>query len=206
MGRAVAEWLNREHSERPNSPAAFLIEVLIVLGRREREAGASAEDALSGAFEKGFIAQVLPAKQVREDAPVMEVLKEALQKRSCLPVKMRAELRRHGTRLKFELIPENKDSEMLYRFGQLVNSGNASRLLRCPNCRKYWYCEGRTDKKACSNSCKVALWQKTPAGREMRAAYMRELRAKKKRLWEAKQVGRKLKRGRNVHVSLKKGE
>jgi hypothetical protein len=35
---------------------------------------------------------------------------------------------------------------------------------------------------------------------------MRKYRAIRRSLWEAKQKGRQLKRGRKVHLSLKKGE
>lgn len=205
-GRAIAEWLNRKHFDRPISSAARLIGVLVVGQRELLKRGIAPHKALLMAFEIGFRGQMLPLEQSYFASSRQEELQRALLKRSCVQVKARAEIRRVGSRLRFELVSEDKDSEMLCHFGELINSGNVLRLRKCPNCKKYWYCEGRADKTVCSLRCKVALWQKTPEGRAAKAASMRKWRATKKRLWEAKQRGRKLKRGRNVHASLKKGE
>jgi hypothetical protein len=108
--------------------------------------------------------------------------------------------------LAIKLVHADKRAEMLSVFKELLNYGAESRLRCCPNCQRFWYAAGRSDKRACSDNCKVALWQKTPAGRKKRAKYMRTYRAKVKRLWDAEQKGRKLKRGRKLHVTLRKGE
>ncbi len=205
-GRAIAEWLNCEHSDRPTSSAARLIAVLIVGQDELLKRGIAPQKAVLMAFEIGLKGQMLPLEQSYFVISRKEELERILLRRSCVQVKARAEIRRVGPRLRFELVSEDKDSEMLCHFGELINSGNVSRLLRCPNCKKYWYREGRADKRVCSVRCKVALWQKTPEGRAAKAASMRKWRATRKRLWEAKQRGRKLKRGRKVHPSLKKGE
>lgn len=109
-------------------------------------------------------------------------------------------------RMNFELVAENDSSQVLLALAALINSGDAIRIRRCRGCEKFFFAWPRTDRQECSPRCKTAYWQKTPAGRERKAAYMRELRAKRKKLWEAKQKGRKRRRGRNVHVDLKKGE
>ena len=106
----------------------------------------------------------------------------------------------------FTLVSVNEDSNALLQFANLTDLGGARNVRSCRACDKYFYAR-RADARVCSPECKVALWRKTPAGRKKRAAYMRDYRAKVRRLWEAKQQkGRQLRRGRNVHVSLKKGE
>jgi hypothetical protein len=105
----------------------------------------------------------------------------------------------------FSLVSVNEDSKALLQFANLTDLGGARNVRRCRACDKYFYA-CRADARVCSPLCKVALWRKTPAGREKRAAYMRDYRAKVRRLWEAKQQGRRLRRGRNLHVSLKRGE
>jgi hypothetical protein len=109
-------------------------------------------------------------------------------------------------RVTFELVPANDNSRVVLALASLINSGDAGRVRRCRGCRHYFFAWPRADRQECSARCKTAYWQHTPQGRATKAAYMRDLRAKHRKLWEAKQRGRKLKRGRNVHVSLKKGE
>jgi hypothetical protein len=96
--------------------------------------------------------------------------------------------------------------QMLAAFMQLYESGNVDRLRCCLNCQRFFYAAGRRDKTTCSDNCRASRWQKTPAGRQTRREYMRDLRAKHRLLWKAKQRGRILKRGRKLHTSIKKGE
>ena len=178
QGRDLAEWLNREDS---NSMAAKAMQLFADLHKM---------------FPAGVTGWYHPKTGFRA----------RLNRGTLIPVNLQAEFRPRGRGIAFSLVPADEDSRWLQVFGELCNSGNLSRLRRCPNCGRFWYCEGRIDRRACSVACKVVLWQKTPQGRAAKAASMRKWRATKKRLWEAKQRGRKLKRGRNVHVSLKKGE
>jgi len=177
-GRALAMWLNRDDSK---SEAAKIIQFVTDLHQR---------------FPAGVAGWYLPKEGFRA----------RLKKGTLIAVNLRAEFRPRGRGIKFSLVPADEDSGWLQVFGELCNSGNLSRLRRCPNCERFWYCVGRIDRRACSKACKVALWQKTAHGRKVKREYMRDLRAKHKMLWEARQNGRTLKRGRNIHVSLKKGE
>ena len=114
--------------------------------------------------------------------------------------------RRNDDRVAFELVPANENGRVILALASLISSGNAGRVRRCRGCKEFFFAWPRADRQECSPRCKTAYWQQTPQGKATKAAYMRDLRAKRKKLWDAKQKGRKLKRGRNVHVSLKKGE
>jgi hypothetical protein len=164
-------------------------------------------DLVRMAFSRGLMGQMLP-EEARKDSPVsVEELQERYRKGSYNPVRLRAEFRPWGRGIEFKLVPEDEHSTMLYYFIQLFNSGNLSRLRFCRNCLKFWYCSGRSDQLACSPNCKVSLWQKTPAGRKKRAQYMREHRANPRvRARTSPPKGYSLKRGRKLHVDLKKGE
>jgi hypothetical protein len=87
----------------------------------------------------------------------------------------------------------------------LGSSGNAARLRFCQNCKMFWYCSGRAHQGACSVRCKVALWQRTPHGRERRRKYVKRYRARLRQ--EAEGRRRKkviLKRDRNLRPSVNK--
>ena len=111
-----------------------------------------------------------------------------------------------GGRLLFEFVPVNEQSRALQALGRLIESDNIGRIRKCPHCKLFFFAGQRNHKLFCSHRCQTAHWQRTPEGRAYKAAQMRDVRATAKKLWEAKQRGRKLKQGRNVHVSLKKGE
>lgn len=96
----------------------------------------------------------------------------------------------------FELVPANDYSRAVLALASLIGSGDACRVRRCRGCGRFFFAWQRADRQDCSSRCKTTYWQKTPQGREAKAAYMRGLRAKQKKLWEAKQQGRTLKRGR----------
>jgi hypothetical protein len=100
---------------------------------------------------------------------------------------------------------KKQESWALYWLQELVNSGNGPRLRRCENCTRFWYCAGRIDKSACSDACKVALWQKTPEGRAKKAEYMRQHR-KTQRQRERKQglAGKRLKVSKSILAKLGK--
>lgn len=176
-GRALAAWLNR--SETLDNQVAWHIKFCVSVGDIANRTSAP-ENFIGAAFTTGAL--------------------------GWLPVKLRAEFTPSARSIQFNLVPNDEDSRWLYVFGELCDSGNMSRLKLCPRCMNIWYCAGRTDKRFCTLPCKVAYWQKTPAGRKAKREYMREYRATERRLWEAKQKGRTLKRGRKLHVSLKRGE
>jgi len=114
-----------------------------------------------------------------------------------------AELR--GGKPYFEIHAIGERGVVLSYFNFLAQVGRANRVRLCPNCQR-WFFARRKDSRLCSARCQTGAYRKTPKGRAKRAAYMRDYRTKTKRLWEAKQKGRKLKRGRKLHVDLKKGE
>jgi len=201
-GRVIAEWLNRKHSDRPNSLIAALIGYYVLASDEAARSGKSVEEGMFSAFAIG---KMLSAEQQSESASNFERLKAALRKSFNAPVRMQAEFRLRGPRIGFSLLPEDMSSGALSCFGQLLNSGNASRLRRCPNCRKFWYCEGRADKKACSPNCKVALWQKSPQGRAAKADYMRRHRAGlRERERKQRLTGTRLKASKSILAKLGK--
>ena len=79
--------------------------------------------------------------------------------------------------MEFNLVGEDEDSQWLYVWGELLNSGNATRLRRCRNCATFWYCTGRSDRRFCTEACKSSFWQKTAKGKETKKQYMRRYRA-----------------------------
>jgi hypothetical protein len=146
------------------------------------EYGVLPGDLIRTAFSLGFMGQMLPEEASKGSPVSPEELQERYRKGSYSPVRLRAEFRPWGRGIEFRLVPEDEHSTMLYHFIQLINSGNVSRLRFCQNCHKFWYCVGRSDQRACSVNCKVSLWQKTPAGRAKRTAYMRKHRATLRKL------------------------
>jgi hypothetical protein len=165
------------------------------------------EDLIRTAFSLGFMGQMLPEKASKGSPVSPEDLQERYAKGSYSPVRLRAEFRPWARGIEFKLVPEDEPSTMLYHFMQLMNSGNVSRLRICKNCHEFWYCAGRSDRQACSTSCKVNLWQKTPAARAKKAKYMREYRGNPRvRARNGTPTGYRRERGRKLHVDLKKGE
>lgn len=107
-----------------------------------------------------------------------------------------------------DLVPVNEDSKALFLFKTLTELGGASRVRFCENCERFFYAR-RADRQTCSSACKVALWQKTPAGRVKKAEYMRKYRANpivQRRAQGYAPKGWRRNRGRKVHLDLKKGE
>ena len=114
--------------------------------------------------------------------------------------------RGNNGRVAFNLVPANENSRAVLALASLVNSGDADRVRRCRNCRRFFFAWPRRDRQDCSDRCKVAFWQKTPAGRATRAGYMRQYRAEMKRRESLRMPkGYHRKHGRNLHVDLKKG-
>src|SRR5579872_1035037 len=67
-----------------------------------------------------------------------------------LSMNVRAKARpRHG-HIELEFVPQDEDSRALYRFWELLNSGNAPRLKPCQNCGKLFYSDGRADRRTCT--------------------------------------------------------
>lgn len=125
-----------------------------------------------------------------------------------IPCQMVARFAAEGEQPAFTLLPGNDESRAFLVLGSLFKSGESARLRKCYNCEKFWYCVGRSDRAACSKTCKTALWQKTPLGRKRKRQYMREWRATVREMTERERNRhkRKITRGRNLHPSLKKGE
>jgi hypothetical protein len=163
-GRALAAWLNAKN-RLYTSRVEKLIRWWLSLKNDPRSRRVSFRRRAQVAFALGMLGAPLP-----EDA----------EKGSSWPIRMRVEFRPDESGLGCQIVPEDEpeDDKMLYFFAALLNSGNASRLIICPNCEKVWYQKKRNPRaRACSTACRVALWQKTPEGRKARAAYMRKHRA-----------------------------
>jgi hypothetical protein len=73
---------------------------------------------------------------------------------------------------------------------RLAEAGEIWRLRRCehPNCPK-WYFARRHDQHACSDSCRIGLYYRTPEGKKARAEYMRKHRRDLKQMEEGKHKG-----------------
>jgi len=71
-----------------------------------------------------------------------------------------------------------------YLFGlwilEAAFNGSLRRVLRCPNCRR-WFKGLRKDHKYCSGKCREKAFRRSSEGRTKRAAYMRRYRAGLKR-------------------------
>jgi ribosomal protein S27AE len=117
--------------------------------------------------------------------------------------RVRAELR--GNTPYFEIGPIGERGVLLSSFHFLTQLGEVNRVRLCPNCGR-WFFARRADSRLCSARCQQSAWRKTPAGRKARAEYMRSYRKNRRQLEEAKSKGYHRKRGRKLHVSLKKGE
>jgi hypothetical protein len=205
-GKALAEWLNRNTPT--NDSVARLIRFSVAAEHDASKRGFTPGEGIATAFRLGMVGHMLPEEKKKGAAASPEEYEERLSKGAWVPLDLRAELRPRRGGIDFRLVPQDEDSRWLYLWGELLNSENASRLRICPSCRKYWYCEGRKDKgPACSVTCKVSLWQKTPAGRKAKREYMRDWRANPRvRARNATPNGYQRKRGRKLHVDLKKGD
>lgn len=210
-GRLLAKWLNSDPEWK--DPAGSQIRLLMIL-YVSREIGApptlfrQAVERAGGSSRPPGLRDFLMKQamsRVKESVPPKgEIACDLSVAR--IPLNVSAEFKPRGRGVAFRMVPADERSAMLILFGELCDSGNISRVRYCPNCHRFWFNPGRADKQACSLACKTALWQKTPKGREKRREYMQKWRATSRKLWEAKQRGRALGRGRNLHVSLKKGE
>lgn len=110
-------------------------------------------------------------------------------------------------RIALELAPKDDYARTIIALARLLDLGNASRIRRCRACGRFFYAWPRADRKDCSLNCKTANWERTDRGRKYKAAKMREYRANPiVRARNAPPNRYQRKRGRNVHVSLKKGE
>jgi hypothetical protein len=170
------------HSQNPDYQdpinwTSQIIGMYVAYEESAKKYGVLPSDLVRTAFSLGLMGQMLPEEASKGSPVSREELQDRFRKGSYSPVRLRAEFRPWGRGIEFKLVPEDEHSKMLYHFIQLINSGNISRLRFCQNCQKFWYCVGRKDQRACSPNCKVSLWQKTPAGRAKRAAYMKEHRA-----------------------------
>jgi len=110
-----------------------------------------------------------------------------------------------GSGLDFTAYPVGEDSRAFWCFAQLIQTGFIDRVRLCPNCRRFFFAL-RTDSKLCSQRCRESAWRKTDEGRKARATYMKRYRKSLKALEGAKTKGYRRKRGRNLHVELRKGE
>lgn len=112
---------------------------------------------------------------------------------------------RAGT-LDFASYPIGEDSRAFWSFAGLIPLGFVDRVRLCPNCRQFFFAK-RKDSMLCSQRCRESAWRKSDAGRDARAAYMRRYRANaRERARNAAPKGYVRKRGRKLHVDLKKGE
>ena len=104
-----------------------------------------------------------------------------------------------------ELAPFGDLDDAIFRLLDLSRAGKLTRVRECPECLEWFFAEN-LKQLFCSDNCRVKAWQKKPAGRKARADYMRRYRQTlKKRLEKSGDLIR-LRRGRKIHVDLKKGE
>jgi hypothetical protein len=118
-------------------------------------------------------------------------------------LQFRPQLVRTGGRMALTLVGQDMDSRLWVACMSLSYASLLEKVRQCGRCAK-WYLVRKG--RFCSTLCRVKWHYRTPEGRQKRAKYMRHYRATCRRLWERKRKGRQLKRGRNIHVSLKKGE
>lgn len=206
-GRTLAAWLNSNSwsdTTHPwfstTSPIASLIGFYVATVRGAKKAGLAPE----GAIRKAVIDCIVAGKPLplEEDRALLHPDRAT---GVCLPMKLRAELRPKGLRVEFSLVGEDEDSQWLYVWGELLNSANESRLRRCPNCATFWYCVGRTDRRFCTEACKVSFWQRTEKGKEAKKQYMRRHRAMLRKLEKRSAfTANRRKVARNILASLGK--
>lgn len=188
--RALAAWLN---SKQPSPDGlALLISRYVMAMESARQLGVPPDTAVREVFSKGLMGT--PLHHVSD--PVVRRMLGAQILWSSIPLNMHARLRPQGNRIECDFLPQDQKSRHLYTWGELLNSGNADRLRQCPNCKKFWYCEGRIDSRVCSVACRVALWQKTPEGRAKKAEAMRRYRGTPgyKRKCKREKVGNQIRR------------
>jgi len=159
-GGELVNWLN-SRMLRPVSPSAELIRTYVTALRDAEKRG------LAGKRRLRYVLSQVNQLQPAQDAP------EGFR----LSTSLRVDIRPSGSGFEFKLVPEDMDGIYLFAWRELLDSGNAARLRRCPNCEKYWYCVGRSDKGFCSDACKVSFWQKSAKGKEAKKQYMRRYRA-----------------------------
>jgi hypothetical protein len=172
-----------------SSPAANLIGSYVTAVSHVGKHGFADAKRIRELFARGVMGrplldQVAIAQLFPDEAFSMAGLSgptQAPTEGACLPMQFRAELRPRGRGIEFKLVPEDEGSRWLYMWGELLTSGNATRLRLCPYCDKFWYCAVRADKRFCSDTCKVSFWQKTAKGKEAKKQYMRRYRADERR-------------------------
>jgi hypothetical protein len=108
-------------------------------------------------------------------------------------------------RVRLTYAGKDDDSRLYVALMSLSYAKPLDWVRECKTCHK-WFMAAREKNRFCSTLCRVKWHAHTDEGKDKRAAYMRKHRADLKTLWEAKQGGRELKRGRKLHVSLKRGE
>lgn len=202
QGRALAAWLNSKQPS-PTGAAAVITRYVLAMDWAARR-GSDRRVAIRTSFSKGWMG--LPLTDGRRNRLALKFWQEEhLAKGSSVQMNLCAELRPRGGGIEFKIVPQDEESEHLYAWGNLLNSGNVVRLRICPNCAKFWYCSGRLDRRACSDACKVGLWQKTPQGRAKKAGYMRRYRnGLKERGKKQELTGKRRKASKRILANLGK--
>jgi hypothetical protein len=112
------------------------------------------------------------------------------------PIPLEARLREVGV---LDLAPMANPDYGILLLVDVDRAGLMSRIRECPHCAK-WFFAKNSKKEFCSKDCQEKHWHhrqpKTASSRKAKAKYMRDYRATKKKLRQAKADGRKLKRGR----------
>jgi hypothetical protein len=101
------------------------------------------------------------------------------------------------------LVGKNEESQIYIACMSLSEAGLLNKLRQCETCEK-WYL--RRKGRFCSTLCRVKWHSHTDEGKRKRAEYMRDYRANPRvRARNAAPEGYHRKRGRKLHVDLKKG-
>lgn len=127
--------------------------------------------------QEAWIRRLNEAASVRKEPPVSIVFPE---RASELGVDFTISSIVVDGRPRVEFAGVDIDSEAFLAFVRAVERGELDHLKFCENCERFFYAR-RRDALACSPECKVALWRKTPLGRERRKRYMRDYRAREKK-------------------------
>ena len=202
LGNLLAGWLNKfgkVGGSRPPSEPAFLIGILLGMAQKEGPDGETLQQKFERFWERFEHFGDADTNIPRHERPI--VLDPEMWE-----CNIRLFIRPHGDVLDFGFRPEGEVSEAFWSFARLIQLGFVDRVRSCRHCNRFFFAV-RADSKLCSQRCRENAWRKTQAGRKARAAYMREYRANPRvRALNGAPKGYCRKRGRKLHVDLKKGD
>ena len=188
QGKLLADWLNQcAPGGQTTDPVAFMVGLLLRMESGEKMGGPTIEEPWPS-----FLKMLLgPDAQLAGIPPGEGFLRLKASEYGC-DFHILVGIERG--KLHLDVVPLKQKGEALIAFKVLTNLGQANRVRLCPNCQR-WFFAQRVDSKLCSPSCQVSAWRKSEAGHKARAAYMREYRGTRRRIWEKQQKGKLLKTG-----------